>query len=306
MRLRSLASLALGVAYAHIVVGAIVRISGSGMGCGEHWPDCNSALVPSFAQTATVIEYTHRLLAATLIVALVALCVSAYRQRASAFRPAALALGTAITAAGVGAVIVELSLSNPYIIVVHYGLAMLLLAALMLAAMRSGGLGAAQVAPGDAAPRTYRAARAGAVMAFIVVVFGALVANVPAAAQSCQGFPWCRSVLAGGTPLALQVTHRVLAVVLFFHLFGVALGARRRQEGRTIVLATRWTFFVVVLQVVVAAAMVELHLPAPFQSLHQAVGTLVWISAFGSAALARRGVPAATPEPAAALTWSAT
>jgi heme A synthase len=46
-----------------------------------------------------------------------------------------------------------------------------------------------------------------------------------------------------------------------------------------------------VLQVVIAASMVELHLPAPLQSLHQAVGTLVWVMAMTAAALAGRAQP---------------
>src|SRR5262249_32312421 len=157
--------------------------------------------------------------------------------------------------------------------------AMFLLATLVIANVRSGSLGARHVRPGDASGRTFRSSRAGAGLAFIVVVFGALVANVPGAAQSCQGFPSCRSTLLGGLPLALHVTHRILALLLFLHLFSVAYLTKKRGEGRVVVLATRWVFYAVVLQVIVAAAMVELHLPAPLQSLHQAVGTLVWIAA---------------------------
>jgi heme A synthase len=185
---------------------------------------------------------------------------------------------------------VALSLSNPYLIAVHYALAMFLLATLVIANVRVGNLGARYVQPGDASGRTFRSSRAGAGLAFVVVVFGALVANIPGAAASCQGFPACRSVLLGGLPLGLHITHRVLALFLFCHLFAVAYLTKRRHEGRTIVLATRWVFYAVVLQVIVAATMVELHLPAPLQSLHQALGTLVWVAAVTSAALAGRGV----------------
>ena len=55
-------------------------------------------------------------------------------------------------------------------------------------------------------------------------------------------------------------------------------------------LATRLAFSAVVVQIIVAATMVELHLPAPLQSVHQAVGTLVWITAMTAAALAGVGV----------------
>lgn len=297
--MRTLSLFALVIAYAHTVLGAIVRISGSGMGCGEHWPDCNSAYLPNLASTATIIEFSHRLLAATLVVTLVVLAVKS-KDRG----PALLALGTTVVAALLGALIVALSLSNPYLIVVHYGLAMFLLATLIVANVRAGNFGARDMQPGDASERTRRSTRAGAILAFVVVVMGALVANVPGAAPSCQGFPLCRSVLTGGVPLALHIVHRVLAILLFLHLFAVAYLTRKRHEGRVIVLATRLTFSAVVFQIIVAATMVELHLAAPLQSLHQAVGTLVWIAAMTSAALAGFGMREAAvhvePRPALA------
>ena len=44
-----------------ILFGAWVRISGSGAGCGSHWPTCNGDLIPTDPNTKTIVEYTHRL-----------------------------------------------------------------------------------------------------------------------------------------------------------------------------------------------------------------------------------------------------
>src|SRR4028119_1647124 len=44
-----------------ILWGAYVRATGSGAGCGEHWPLCNGEVLPRSAQTATLIEFTHRI-----------------------------------------------------------------------------------------------------------------------------------------------------------------------------------------------------------------------------------------------------
>jgi cytochrome c oxidase assembly protein subunit 15 len=294
---RPLSLFALAVAYAHTVLGAIVRISGSGMGCGEHWPDCNSQLVPTLGSTATIIEFSHRLLAATLVITLIVLVVQATRERSVIRGPAVLALATTVVAALLGALIVALSLSNPYLIAVHYALAMFLLATLVVANMRVGNLGASDVQAGDASSRTMRSTRAAAGLAFIVVVFGALVANVPGAAPSCLEFPWCGSAAVRGVPLALHVTHRILALLLFLHLFSVAFLARKRREGHIVVMATRLAFLAVVLQVVFGIIMVEEHLPALLQSLHQAIGTLVWIAAVTAATLAGRGVVGRVEEP---------
>jgi heme A synthase len=64
--------------YLLIILGGIVRITGSGMGCGDHWPLCNGHLFPPLSDIGTVIEWSHRLVAAlvsVLVVALAALAV---------------------------------------------------------------------------------------------------------------------------------------------------------------------------------------------------------------------------------------
>jgi len=44
-----------------ILWGAWVRLSGSGAGCGDHWPLCNGEVIPLAASVKTLIEYIHRL-----------------------------------------------------------------------------------------------------------------------------------------------------------------------------------------------------------------------------------------------------
>jgi heme A synthase len=44
-----------------IVWGAVVRATGSGAGCGSHWPLCNGDVLPLAPTTSTIIEFTHRL-----------------------------------------------------------------------------------------------------------------------------------------------------------------------------------------------------------------------------------------------------
>src|SRR5207245_11127701 len=69
-RFTRLAWLAAACTYLLIILGAIVRITGSGLGCGEHWPLCNGRLLPPL-DLPTWIEYGHRL-AAGLVAILVA------------------------------------------------------------------------------------------------------------------------------------------------------------------------------------------------------------------------------------------
>lgn len=314
---RRLALVALAMGFVHTVFGAIVRISGSGMGCGEHWPDCNGAVVPAFTSFTVVVELTHRVLAVALVAAtmiLVGLAASRWRVRSDddtplILRASALALALEVTAAVVGMVIVRLSLSNRYLIAVHYTLAMATLAALVVAVQRAGGLGAARLRSGEVSARTARGAAVAAALTATTVVFGALTANLPGAAVSCQGFPWCRLGEVGdGAALHVQLTHRVLAGLLVLHLIALTAGVQRRHESPAVLRAAVLALLVVGLQIVVAGWLVELRLPPVLQSVHQATGTLLWIATFTLAALTRRGMPRTltTPVTTTAATGMAT
>src|SRR6185369_15986928 len=43
-----------------ILWGAVVRATGSGAGCNDHWPLCDGSALPSFESAKQVIEYSHR------------------------------------------------------------------------------------------------------------------------------------------------------------------------------------------------------------------------------------------------------
>ncbi|MBX3229853.1 MAG: COX15/CtaA family protein [Labilithrix sp.] len=63
-----------------VLWGAFVRASGSGAGCGRHWPLCNGEVVPRAESTATLIEAAHRVTSGLALVAVVALLVVAMRN----------------------------------------------------------------------------------------------------------------------------------------------------------------------------------------------------------------------------------
>ncbi|OLD58348.1 MAG: hypothetical protein AUF60_10090 [Gemmatimonadetes bacterium 13_1_20CM_69_28] len=264
---RSFARLAWSAAaatYLLIVLGAIVRITSSGMGCGDHWPLCHGRLFPPLDELGTLIEWTHRLVAALVSVLVAGLAGYAWslRQRAGSteqFNPgrgAYVALGLLIVQILLGAVTVKLSLP-PWTAVLHLGPAMLLLATLLVAAL----------GPRPAPPS--RAGLRAAALGFVTVLLGALTANT-GASSACFGFPLCNGQLVpDGTYLQyIHWTHRLLA----YALFGYTLWWARRTRQRA-----AWSVLgLVILQIAVAAAMVLLALPAPLQALHVAIGAAVW------------------------------
>src|SRR5580700_4322236 len=58
-----------------ILWGALVRATGSGAGCGGHWPFCNGRVLPDISRIATVIELTHRVMSGLALVLVAAMFV---------------------------------------------------------------------------------------------------------------------------------------------------------------------------------------------------------------------------------------
>jgi len=260
-----LAGTAAAATYLLIVLGAIVRITGSGMGCGDHWPLCNGHIFPPFDDVGTVIEWSHRLVAALVSVLVAALAVFAWGLRQMSRRTGHIppdrtgyaALGLLVVQVLLGAVTVKLELPA-WTVILHLGTAMLLLATLLLAARNPTG---AQHAAPLRLPLL--------ALAFVTVLFGALTANLGAAA-ACTGFPLCNGAVwpAAGGLAVVHWIHRLLAYSLAVSVLAMAIKTKRRRAWGVALL--------VIVQVGVGAATVLLGLPPELQAAHVAVGAAVW------------------------------
>src|SRR5690606_35520852 len=82
IRFSNFAWAVLGYTLLVIMYGAWVRITGSGAGCGDHWPTCNGEVIPRTESTKTWIEYGHRLTSGILGPMAIALVVWAWVDRA--------------------------------------------------------------------------------------------------------------------------------------------------------------------------------------------------------------------------------
>ena len=282
--------------YALIVFGGIVRITNSGMGCGDDWPKCNGSWVPEFS-LPTLIEYTHRLLGVSIGLVLIAVFAYAFaHRRRSGFggkggllRIAGLVLALVVLQGLLGAVTVWLEIP-PSVVVVHFLTALIILAVLLYGYVRARQLAVARsIAPGAASRANARTATAAAGLGFAAVAFGALVANHLGAPQACQGFPLCNgSVLPpGGALVHLHWLHRLIAFALLFYVLYAAVGTWQRGGSARLRYAALGAGLAVVTQVGVAAALVLLHLPRELQALHLAVGAAGWASLILWAAQAR-------------------
>src|SRR4051812_40471759 len=226
-RILSLAALA--VACLHLVFGAIVRISGSGMGCGDNWPKCYGYWFPPLSRPDLIVEVSHRYLASILTVTVLSMAFVAYRNRrevliggpGGALRSALGAVLAVFAAAILGGVTVKMG-NAPWATVAHWLVAMTLLAMVATTAIRTGALGGASSLVQAGTPRAARSAFAAAVLAIFAVALGGLTAKFPGAAVGCTTVPMCGpNAAAGAAGVHVQLTHRTLAVLLLLHLFGV-------------------------------------------------------------------------------------
>jgi protoheme IX farnesyltransferase len=284
--LRRLAWTGAALAFGLIVLGGVVRITGSGMGCGDHWPLCNGEWFPPL-DLPTMIEIGHRWAAA--LVSLVVLGTTGlawvYCRRDRRIRnPATLASVLLIVQVLLGAVTVKLSLP-PWVVITHFANAMLLLAVLIVIALRLGHReGSLPVNGLGAAPTSNRHPAHGLVLTvaatgFAVILFGAQVANFDAGLL-CLGLPLCNGTLMPPeAPLAsLHWAHRVLAVVFLTLVLALAMRAHRSSDLQGTRLR-RWILTVLAVtltQIGLGAAMVVNLLPPGYRVAHLLIGTALW------------------------------
>lgn len=139
------------VAYNLVVIlwGAFVRATGSGAGCGDHWPLCDGQVVPRSPGAEQLVEFSHRLTSGLALLGVVALFVWALRafERGHRVRRGALASLVLIlieALIGAGLVLFELvatnvSLARAVVIALHLANTFLLVGALTLTAWWASG-----------------------------------------------------------------------------------------------------------------------------------------------------------------------
>lgn len=301
------------VAYnlAVILWGAYVRATGSGAGCGQHWPLCNGEIVPRSASAATLIELSHRVTSGLALLLVVALLVWVWRacgRGHPARRGAVWSLVLILTEAAVGAglVLFELvadnaSMARALFMAAHLTNTFLLLAALTLTAHWTSN---------GAAPEL--GGRAGTAAALGLLAGGLLLAGVSGAVAALGDTLFPARSLADAlrqdlSPTShvlvrLRLLHPVLAVIAGLLVIAIAPripagSADGRHLGQTAAGLAAAQLGLGFLNVLLLA-------PVWMQLLHLLVADLLWIVLvlLGASALApQRARSAAAPAPAAVL-----
>ena len=282
---RVLAVVAAIAVYGQIVLGGVVRISGSGLGCPD-WPACQGRIIPDFANSHVVIEYAHRLVgtaAGLLMLATAVYAVVLYtRQRRGIAMPRGLMIAAV---AGVGLIVLQgilggvtvLMGNSPFTVAIHLGNALLVLAAALLAA-----LWAARVLTGR--PGVAQAPAAGAmfprflygslVAAFLIVVSGAYVVGSGAGA-ACTSWPLCGAATRS-SGADIHFLHRIVVLLAGLVILRALHYAQRHWRGTPIAVVVYLVALAFVLEAGVGAAQVLTGLPELLRASHLAIATAVW------------------------------
>jgi heme A synthase len=269
-----------------IVWGAYVRATGSGAGCGSHWPLCNGDLLPDTSYQATFIEFAHRIssgVALLLVVVLVAWCVRRYAP-GSAMRITAwltLLFITIEALLGAGLVVFELVAENTSTVravwmALHLANTFLLLAPLVLHAWWASGGARVRALPDMALTLALGVALAGMLLLGISGAVAALGDTLFPARSLAEGL---RQDLSPPHVLVrLRLLHPPLAALVGAYLLIVAWLAQRRAATRT---SRRLALLLTLLfgiEVGVGIVNVVLLAPVPIQLVHLLLAGLIWIS----------------------------
>jgi heme o synthase len=277
------------VTYTLVVLGGVVRVSGSGLGCPD-WPLCHGRLLPPLNLHA-IIEYSHRTtasLTSTLVVLTAAVAWLAWRKRRDLVIPATVAVALLIVQVVLGAITVRLELP-PMIVLAHLATAMALLGAVCVTAVA-----ALVPAPGGVTDRVVkRRMFLAAGGTYLLILSGSLVVG-SGASGTCDAWPLCGggfSFAFDGLP-AVQLLHRGIAglIGLLIVVSLVSLLARHPRQ-RAVRATVALTLAALAFQVAVGAAVVTLRLPAALRGLHLALASAVWAGTVILAVIVRRLSP---------------
>jgi cytochrome c oxidase assembly protein subunit 15 len=280
-----------------ILWGAFVRATGSGAGCGSHWPLCNGEVLPRAPQLATLIEFSHRVTSGIALLLVVALAVAVYLQRPRrhpARRAAFWSVLFMLGEAAVGAAIVlfeyvadNASIARALFMASHLLNTFLLLGALALTAR----------ALGEPRPAALPAVAGGGERARIALAVAALLLVGASGAVSALGdtlFPAQtleQALQDDLSPTAhllirLRVLHPLLAVGTAIYLLLLcrppAAGRSPPRSGAGASGAARGPAnaitLLVLAQLVAGTANVALLAPVWMQLVHLLIADALWIS----------------------------
>lgn len=268
-----------------VLWGAYVRATGSGAGCGSHWPLCNGQVVPRAPAAATAIEFTHRVTSGLDLVLVAGMLVWAFRSYPPLHmvrRGAVLTCVFLVLEALLGAGLVLLdhvarnqSVTRAYSLSLHLINTLTLIAFLTLTAYwASGG------APVRTRGRRFSLSAFSLLLMIMMGVSGAIAAlgdTLFPARSLAEG--WSADITGSAHIFVrLRLAHPFIAVAggVWLLYYTVSVGTR---HGDSLTGKIGWTAATLVMAQLLAGTMnVLLLAPVWMQIVHLLLADLLWIS----------------------------
>lgn len=274
-----------------IIWGAYVRASGSGAGCGAHWPVCNGDLIPRAPSVQTLIEYTHRATSGVALLLVVAVFVMALRQPLrDARRFAVLSLVLMISEALLGALLVKAELvadnataSRAVAMSIHLINTFLLVAVMVMTVFHAYAGDVPARLRGGAAMLSWSAM----VMVMVTGVSGAIAALGDTLTQQAVQSAFVDLLI------RLRIIHPFLALGTAAVLVGMGRFTWAAARGWTLAL---WAL--VALQLFAGLTNVVLQAPVWMQLVHLGLADAVWLVVLVATRKLAISPRAASPSPA--------
>ena len=282
VKLSAYAKYAWGVLFYTLIVvlwGAYVRATFSGDGCGQYWPTCHGALIPTPESTKTLIEFSHRVssgIAFLLVLGLWLWARRAFPKDHPVRFGAALSMGFMVVETLAGGVLVlfkwvayDTSVARAVMMAIHLLITFGLLGSLTANAYwASGGKLPRLKGQGPIANALYLALAA----VLVVAASGAVTALGDAVTKMPNPEGPVAQVL-----VRLRVLHPLIAVSTGIYLVFVAGLVNRFRPHPTTKKLSQALLGLYAFQLLLGAVNFALHAPVWLQLFHLLVAALVWI-----------------------------
>lgn len=285
-----------------IVWGAFVRATGSGAGCGSHWPLCNGELIPQPQQIETLIEFSHRITSGIALLAVLGLVIWGFRAypKGHGVRKGVVWTGIfMILEALIGAALVLLeytafnvSIGRAIWMAGHLINTFLLLGALAMTLWWAQGGGRLRLGGHGAAAWAYWLLVGGM---FVLGASGAITALGDTLTLTGGISPQENALVA--TLVELRILHPIIAFAVFgLTLLAVWTAGRGGKANAEMQRYGQMLIILFIVQLLIGALNVQLKAPVWLQMVHLLFTSVIWLLVvfFGAATFSNRPAEAVT------------
>jgi cytochrome c oxidase assembly protein subunit 15 len=284
LNFRILTILGLIVAFIQISLGGFVRVTDSGMACGDDWPLCDGQLVPAF-NFEVFLEYAHRVSGAVLIILILIIFIYAWRLHRNdswIFKSATAALVFVIAGAGFGAATVFSELGWGFRLI-HLAIAEAVIGSLAFALVGSLNFNNYEInTPAEGSMASGTVYMFGMMLSlFLLIISGSIMVGLDAG-TACGTWPLCNGSLfpQGDTRYSIHMGHRLIGIVVgVMMLLAFAWIWRMREWITGAGKVAALLFVLMVAQVLLGAVLVWTGFAPGWRAIHLSGGSLVWLVA---------------------------